>query len=51
MLIKLRDTWYHYCAIPEPIVASLIGAESVGRFYNAQVKGNFDCRTNPVPHY
>jgi hypothetical protein len=51
MLIKLKDTWYHYCGIPEATIGSLIKAESVGRFYNAQVKGQFDCRTTPVPQY
>jgi hypothetical protein len=51
MLIKLQNTWYHYCRIPEATVHSLTNAESVGRFYNAQVKGNFHCRLNPVPRY
>ena len=51
MLIKLQNTWYHYCSIPEQVVSSLTVAESVARFYNAQVKGNFDFRVNPVPTY
>jgi hypothetical protein len=32
-------------------VGSLIKAESVGRFFNAQVKGQFDCRINAAPRY
>jgi hypothetical protein len=51
MLINLQGTWYHYCEIDGSTVASLIGAESVGRFYNASVKGHFDCRTKRVPTY
>jgi hypothetical protein len=51
MLIHLRDTYYHYCSIPDSVVSALSAADSVGRFYNAQVKGNYDCRMNPPPKY
>ncbi len=51
MLIKLQDTWYHYCEIDPATVNALIRAESVGRFYNATVKGRFDCRVHRVPAY
>src|SRR5437773_74294 len=32
MLILLKSTWYHYCAIPEETATELVAAESVGRF-------------------
>jgi KTSC domain len=56
MLILLNTTWYHYCEIDAGTVASLISADSVGRFYNANIKGTgedgpFDCRTHKVPNY
>jgi hypothetical protein len=56
MLILLNSTWYHYCEIDDRTVAALIGAESVGRFYNANIRGSgkdgpFDCRTHKVPTY
>jgi hypothetical protein len=56
MLILLRDTWYHYCGIDAVTVASLINAESIGRYYNANIKGTgndgpFDCRTHKAPSY
>ncbi len=51
MLINLSGTWYHYCEIDPATVASLLDAESMGRFYNASIKGNFDCRTHRVPAY
>jgi hypothetical protein len=51
MLIKLQSTWYHYCSIPEAAVTALVTASSIGRHYNANVKGNYDCRINPVPVY
>jgi len=54
MLILLKDTWYHYCEIDAGTVTALLNAESVGRYYNANIKGTgkdgpFDCRTHRVP--
>jgi KTSC domain len=51
MLINLSGTWYHYCEIGQGTVSSLLEAESMGRFYNASIKGNFDCRTHRIPAY
>jgi hypothetical protein len=51
MIIKLRDTDYHYCEIPAGIVSELRSAESIGRYYNTFIRGNFDCRINRVPPY
>ena len=51
MLIDLKGTWYHYCEIDEETVSSLLNAESMGHFYNASIKGRFDCRTHRVPAY
>ena len=51
MLINLNGTYYHHCEIDGETVAALLHADSVGRFYNANVKGHFDCRTHRVPNY
>jgi hypothetical protein len=51
MLILLNATWYHYCGIPQDKVTGLENAESVGRFYNAEVKGKFGCQGQQVPNY
>jgi hypothetical protein len=51
MVIGLQGTYYHYCEIDAGTVAALKGAESMGRYYNASIKGRFDCRTNRVPAY
>jgi hypothetical protein len=51
MLINLNGTYYHYCEIDNRTVASLLGAESMGRFYNANIKGQFDCRIHLMPAY
>jgi hypothetical protein len=51
MLINLNGTYYHYCEIDAETVAGLLHAESIGRFFNANIKGHFDCRTHRVPNY
>jgi KTSC domain len=51
MVISLNGTYYHYCSIPPSTVEALMNADSMGRFFNAQVKGRFDCRLNLVPEY
>ena len=51
MVIGLQGTYYHYCEIDAGTVASLKGAESMGRYFNANIKGRFDCRTHRVPAY
>jgi KTSC domain len=51
MLINLSGTWYHYCDIDHGRVDELLQANSMGRFYDASIKGSFDCRTGHVPAY
>jgi KTSC domain len=51
MLISLNGTFYHYCEIDAGTVSSLLSAPSMGRFYNASIKGQFDCRVHRVPEY
>ena len=56
MIIKLMQTYYHYCEIDAGTVAALKTAGSMGRYYNANIKGSgqegpFDCRTHRVPNY
>jgi KTSC domain len=51
MVIRLNDTYYHYCDINKETVDSLLMSDSMGRFYNASIKGRFDCRTGHVPTY
>lgn len=51
VVVALNDTYYHYCGMPADVVASWHAAESMGRFYNAHVKGRFDCRQGYVPSY
>ena len=51
MLINLRGIYYHYCEIDGETVAGLLNADSIGRFFNANIKGHFDCRTHHIPNY
>jgi hypothetical protein len=49
MLISLNGTYYHYCEIDADTVSSLLNAPSMGQFYNASIKGDFDCRVRRLP--
>ena len=51
VIVNLTGTYYHYCQVPAVVVTGWRAAESMGRFFNANVKGNFDCRTTPMPSY
>ncbi|MBK7136771.1 MAG: KTSC domain-containing protein [Rhodocyclales bacterium] len=51
MVIGLQGTYYHYCEIDPGTVSALRGAQSMGRFFNSNIKGRFDCRMNRVPTY
>jgi KTSC domain len=51
MLIELSGVYYHYCGIDDGTVSGMLAANSVGGFYNARIKGRFDCRVTPPPSY
>ena len=56
MVILLKGTYYHYCEIDQGTVGALLGAESMGRYYVAYIRGSgsdgpFVCRTHRVPEY
>jgi hypothetical protein len=57
MLIKLNETWYHYCSVDPASVANLLKGPSVGHNYNDSFRshgsahGPFDCRDHLVPDY
>src|SRR6202163_228928 len=56
MIISLRGTYYHYCELTSATFDSLMGAPSMGQFYNQNIKGSgsdgpYDCRTHRVPTY
>ncbi len=51
MIIKLRDTYYHYCDLPSSIWSSFQKANSFGSFYESKIQGNYSCRNQEVPSY
>jgi len=56
MLIRLNQTYYHYCELPLAVLKEFMAAPSMGTFYNQRIKGSgkdgpFDCRTHKVPVY
>ena len=56
MILLLQQTYYHYCEIGPQVVAAFIAADSLGRYYNANIKGGgsdgpYDCRTHRIPTY
>lgn len=51
MIIELSDIKYHYCGMPRSTWEKFKSAESFGSDYNSYIKGNYDCRENPIPNY
>lgn len=49
LIVLLDQTYYHYCMVPEPVAEDWSLSPSLGGFYNANVKGRYDCRLGGVP--
>jgi hypothetical protein len=49
LIVLLGNTYYHYCRIPPSVVTDWLDASSKGQFYNANVKGEYDCRLGGIP--
>jgi len=44
LILRLRGTYYVWCGVPPTLVERLKSADSMGQFFNAEVKGRFGCR-------
>lgn len=56
MVVRLKETYYPYCEMPAATYDAFLKAESMGRYFNANIKGTgkdgpYDCRTHRVPQY
>ncbi|WP_424632172.1 KTSC domain-containing protein [Bradyrhizobium sp. SYSU BS000235] len=56
MVVQLQGTYYPYCEMPATTYDAFLNAPSMGRYYNASIKGTgsdgpFDCRTHRKPTY
>lgn len=50
-VVKLKNTYYHYCQIPANVISNWRKAISLDTYYYSNVKGNYDCRVYRVPTY
>lgn len=55
-VVQLRSVYYPYCEMPAATFEAFLAAPSMGRYYNANIKGSgsdgpFDCRTHRAPRY
>lgn len=48
MIISLKGVFYAYCRVDPATYTDFMGAESMGRYYNAKIRGLFDCRDEPM---
>ncbi|PIT03945.1 hypothetical protein TSA1_26620 [Bradyrhizobium nitroreducens] len=56
MVVQLRSVYHPYCEMPSASFEAFLNAPSMGKFYNANIKGTgmdgpFDCRTHRLPKY
>ena len=56
MVVQLKTVYYPYCEMPAGTYDAFLAAPSMGKYYNASIKGTgqdgpFDCRTHAVPKY
>ncbi|KQW21511.1 hypothetical protein ASC80_12650 [Afipia sp. Root123D2] len=56
MVVQLRSTYYPYCEMPAGTYQAFLNAPSMGKYYNANIKGSgpdgpYDCRTHRKPTY
>ena len=51
VVVSLNGTYYHYCEVPAFVVSGWRASNSMGDYFNKNIKGHFDCRVNRVPAY
>jgi hypothetical protein len=51
VLVSLKGIWYHFCSVPPAMVNGWKRAASKGRYYNDNIRGNFDCSETHAPAY
>lgn len=56
LIVNAKGAYYRYCELPLATFDELMAAQSMGRFYDVNIKGpasyrRFDCKTSPAPKY
>jgi hypothetical protein len=54
MIIGIKGAYDQYCELPQPAFDGLMGAPSMGQFFNRHIRslgadGRYDCRTHRIP--
>ena len=42
-VVQLNSTWYQYCGVPDSEYDRWLDAESMGRYFNANIKRQYGC--------
>ena len=50
-LVSLNGIWYHYCGVTPTTIGAWKRSSSKGRYYNDNVRGNFECTGELMPMY
>lgn len=48
VVLRLQNTYYHYCRVPESVIRNWLSAPSVGQFFKGSIKGRYDCRAGGI---
>src|SRR5437868_9704015 len=54
MIVQANAAWWQYCGVPEAVRDGFLSAPSMGRYYNANIKGSetagpYECRAQHTP--
>jgi hypothetical protein len=54
MIVGIKGVYDQYCELPQPAFEGLMGAPSMGQFFNQHIRGSgadgrYDCRTLRMP--
>jgi hypothetical protein len=54
LIIGIKGVYDHYCDLPQPAFDGLMGARSMGQFFNQNIGGSgadgrYDCRPHRIP--
>lgn len=54
LIIGIKGAYDQYCELPRPAFDGLMGAPSMGQFFNQNIRGSsaggrYACRTHPAP--
>jgi hypothetical protein len=41
--MQLGARWYRYCGVPPATVQQLLAARSIGSYFQAQIRGRYEC--------